>query len=93
MILAASAFNNGGINERRLNGEPAVIEYTTAAGEAFGNNDQRSAMLPVTNGAAKLVPLIRVYTAPLEEVLLILAPGAINPLVPIVAPKLDAGSR
>ena len=51
--------NNRGIIERRLNEEPVIIEYTTAAGEAFGYKDQSSAMLPVTNGAAKPVPFIR----------------------------------
>jgi hypothetical protein len=55
---------------------------------AFGKIDHRSAIVPVTNGAAALVPLIRVYCPP-GAVLVIFTPGAISPLLPIEPPKLD----
>ena len=59
---AVSAFNNGGVRDLRLDEEALLIkEYFIIAGSYFVNIDERSANAPVTNGAAKLVPLIRVY--------------------------------
>jgi hypothetical protein len=90
LFRAASTFNNGGIIERRLD-VALVIDCIIAVAVALGNTDQRSAILPVTNGTAKLVPLILVYFSP-GYVLLIFTPGAIIPLFPIDGPKLEVGS-
>jgi hypothetical protein len=61
------------------------------AGVTFENTDQRSAIAPVTNGTAKLVPVIRAYT-PLGDVLVMFTPGAISARLPIDRPKFDIGS-
>jgi hypothetical protein len=58
LFHAAPTSNNGGTIDRLLNDVSIVIDFIILAGVALGNIDQRSAMLPVTNGAATLVPLI-----------------------------------
>ena len=69
----------------------AVTADLTSAGRASGNIDHSSAMAPVTNGAAALVPP-DVTARPLVPRLVMCSPGAINPRRPIELPRLDDAS-
>jgi len=55
---------------------------------AAGNSDQSKATVPVTNGAAALVPL-SIWDPPVAPRLVTLFPGAIRPFVPIERPRFD----
>ena len=78
--MQTSISTSGGIIDLRGPYEETagLIERITSEVLAFGNIDQRSAIAPVTNGTAKLVPLISMYPPP-EDVLVIFIPGAISP--------------
>jgi hypothetical protein len=66
-----------------------VIANFTPAAPAAGNSDQSNAVVPVTNGAAALVPL-KVRGFPLVPRLVIFCPGALSPLLPIESPRFDS---
>jgi hypothetical protein len=53
-----SAFNSGGIIARRCKEVLFLREYTISVADAFGKMNHKSAIAPVTNGAAKIVLLI-----------------------------------
>ena len=59
-----------------------VTACRICAALARGNNDHSSAMAPVTNGAAKLVPL-SLTVAPSPPKLSIASPAALSPRRPI----------
>ena len=68
-----------------------LIERTISCGVAFLNMDQSNAMVPLTNGVAKLVPL-NCLNPPPAATLVIFVPGAINPFFAIDGLIFDEGS-
>src|SRR5271155_2580972 len=60
-----------------------------SAALAPGNSDQRSAIAPVTKGAAALVPP-KVFAFPSIPRLVIFSPGALSPHLPMDFPKFDS---
>jgi hypothetical protein len=69
----------------------SLIESTISCGEAFLNMDQSKAMVQLTNGAAKLVPL-NCLNPPPAETLVMFVPGAINPFFAKVGLIFEEGS-
>ncbi len=67
----------------------AVIATLTLVEEAAGNSDHNSAIAPVTNGAAALVPP-NFPDPPPGPRLAMFSPGALKPCLPIEEPRLDA---
>ena len=65
----------------------AIFTFTD---EAEGCCDQSRAIVPVTKGADALVPA-NVRGRPLASRLVMLAPGAVKPFLPIELPKFDVG--
>ena len=65
----------------------ATADFTSAA-VVVGNSDHSSAMAPVTNGVAALVPPDG-YSGPTAPRLVTLSPGALTPRRPIVCPRFD----
>ena len=79
----------GDVNPRQARREVCgTIAIRTSAAEASGNADQSSAMLPVTNGTAKLVPL-NVISWPLGPRLVMRSPGAMRPRLPTEELRLE----
>jgi hypothetical protein len=60
----------------------------SSAAVAPGNREYKSAMVPVTKGAAALVPL-NVRKLPSVPRLMIALPGAIRPCLPIECPRFE----
>ena len=58
---------------------------------APGNSDQSNAIVPVTKGAAALVPL-NVLGSPFGPRLVMFSPGAPSPRLPIEPPRFDSAS-
>ena len=84
---AAHASSKGGTTAARLPPDAEMIAPFTAAIGALGNKDRKRAIVPVTNGAAALVPpeagrLLKVR-------LMIPSPGALNPRRPIDFPRFE----
>src|ERR1700674_5614506 len=68
---------------------PALVTASLmAVAVAAGNSDQSSAMAPVTNGAAALVPP-NVSDLPSGPRLVMFSPGASRPRLPIELPRLE----
>src|SRR5438874_521513 len=65
-----------------------VMANFILVGVASGNSDHKRAMVPVTNGAATLVPP-EVTGLPLAARLVMFSPGARSPCLPIEFPKFD----
>ena len=57
---------------------------------APGNSDQSNAMVPVTKGAAALVPA-KVCGLPSAPRLTMFSPGAESPHLPMELPRFDSG--
>src|SRR5439155_22150907 len=83
---AACASSNGGTTVRRV-ADPWVTANFACAADAAGNAEYSSAIEPVTNGAAALVPP-NVRGLPSARRLVIPSPGAIKPLRPIDLPRV-----
>ena len=66
-----------------------VTEIFRSAAVALGNIDFNSANVPVTNGAATLVPL-NVGGLPSVPTLVMRYPGALRPRRPIEFPKFES---
>src|SRR5271166_534031 len=66
-----------------------VIANFTSDAPASGNSDQSNAIVPVTKGAAALVPL-KVRGLPFVPRLVIFCPGALSPPLPIESPRFDS---
>src|SRR5689334_15203079 len=86
---AAEASSNGGTTVVRLPAADRVSADLTSAAVAVGKADHNSAAAPVTNGAAKLVPL-SVSVLPPGPRLVMRSPGALSPRRPIEPARLDA---
>jgi hypothetical protein len=65
-----------------------VTANLTSAAVAVGNSDHNSAIAPVTNGVAALVPP-KVSGLPSAPRLVMASPGALRPRLPIELPKFD----
>src|SRR5258708_3545236 len=86
---AAQASSKGGAMLLRA-GLPARITANLIwAAVALGNSDQSSAIVPVTNGAAALVPP-NIAGLPSVPRLVIFSPGAASPRLPIELPRFDS---
>src|SRR5882757_2939188 len=80
---ALHASKSGGVTlVRRL---VPITAFLTSAADAFGNRDHSKA--PVTNGAAKLVPVWD-DTSPSGPSVITFSPGAPSPLLPMEPPRL-----
>ena len=81
-LYAAQASSNGGTSaERRLETAFVTASLTSAAVAAW-NSDHKSAIVPVTKGAAALVPSSVTGSEPGPR-LVMLTPGALRPRRPI----------
>ena len=88
-LCAAQASNRGGTIVVRLGAYACVAANFTASTVAAGNSDHNSAIVPVTKGAAALVPP-DVSDLPASTPRLVMpSPGALKPRLPIEFPRLD----
>src|SRR5262245_34611396 len=83
---AAAASSTGGTTALRR-ATARVTAVLIVAALLLRKMDQISAMAPVTNGVAALVPL-EVIVPPSESRLVIASPGAMRPRRPIALPRL-----
>jgi len=84
-LYAARAFNIGGTIVWDLLGLKANL---ISAAVASGNSDHKSAMVPVTKGAATLVPHILIDFPPGARLVMLL-PGALRPYILMDLPKFE----
>lgn len=87
-LYAAWALSKGGTTDLRRGARAANSECLTTDTLACGNRDSKSARVPVTKGAATLVPLEAMVCPPALR-LTTSWPGAPIPLVPIECPIFD----
>src|SRR5262245_65985094 len=87
-VNAAHASINGGTTVGRRGRSAPTTAARISAADAPGNSDHNSAMAPVTNGAATLVPP-RVSGGPCAPRLVIATPGALRPRWPIDRPRFE----
>lgn len=85
---AVQAFSKGGTTVVRLIPDAVMSASFTEAAVAFGNIDSNNAIVPVTNGAAALVPP-KVGGWPLIATLVMPSPGALSPRRPIEFPRFE----
>jgi hypothetical protein len=78
---AAQASNRGGTTVFRRAALFCKTAYLISVGVALGNADHKRAIVPVTKGAAALVPP-NVSDWPSEPRLVISSPGALSPRLP-----------
>src|SRR5947209_8562631 len=91
MVSDFSASHSGGKILPDLLAVTFLSETTNSCGAASLNKDQSSAIVALTNGVAKLLPL-NFLNPPPAEVLVIFMPGAINPCFAIEGLIFDTGS-
>src|SRR5215471_9096573 len=78
LLYAAHASSNGGTTVVRRGPPAFVTAHLTSAAPAVGNSDHKSAIVPVTKGAAALVP--PAVTEPDSGPRLVMpTPGALRP--------------
>jgi hypothetical protein len=85
----AEASSNGGTTEARRGRFALVTASLICAAFAAGNSDHKSAIVPVTNGTATLVPPSVSGWPPVLK-LVTPSPGALKPRLPIELPKFDS---
>ena len=86
---AAATSSNGGTTEARLGVDGWVTASLMCAAVADGNADHSSAVAPVTNGTATLVPP-SVSDCPSAPRLVTRSPGALRPRLPIELPRFES---
>jgi hypothetical protein len=86
---AASASRSGGTTDARRRIDPWVTASLICAALAPENSDHRSAIAPVTKGAATLVPP-RMRGSPSTARLVMPAPRALRPRLPIEPPRFES---
>src|SRR5262249_46680261 len=85
---AAVASRSGGTTEARRGAPACVMANLICAALASRNSDHNSALVPVTNGTATLVPQ-SVSDCPCGLKLVMPSPGALKPRLPIEPPKFE----
>src|SRR6185369_10921814 len=88
---AAHASSTGGAMLFRVPAPESITAALMRAAPASGYSDQSSAIAPVTNGAAALVPPM-VYGLPSVPRLVTFSPGALTPRRPMEQPRLESPS-
>jgi hypothetical protein len=83
------AFSTGGTTLSRRVPSAYKTAYFKAEAVAVGNIDHNNAKVPVTNGAAALVPP-KEAAWPSEPKLVMFSAGALMPQRPVERPKFDA---